>query len=276
VGNDQAQLNSVDISLSTATAVCEALKQALATQTAQLASLQDQLSSANAAKETGAQLLSMLRNRMEAQMSETQKAREELRRAENDLNIMRFERKETETLFQALRAEVADVKLQNSRLTSDNKRLETEMAQMAEEYVRITDALGGSSSTAFQQFHESPANAPYIEDSNWDTLTHGHTVPPNQHQGDFELAALMQLEFDEEGLCEQQEELLKDIQCLFECGVCMDEQPEDYVTLLDPCGHKFCRDCTRNHIGAKLAEHCFPILCPVCMTEGGKSDPGSE
>jgi len=276
VENDQAQLNSVDISFSTATAVCEALKQALATQTAQLASLQDQLSSADAAKETGARLLSMLRNRMEAQMSETQKARGELWRAKNDLIVMRFERNETETSFQALQAEVADVKLQNSRLTSDNKRLETEMAQMAEEYVRIIDALGGSSSTTFQQFHKSPANAPYIEDSNWDTLTHGHTDPPNQHEGDFELAALMQLGFDEEGLCEQQEELLKDIRCLFECGVCMDEQPEDYVTLLDPCGHKFCRDCIRNHVGAKLAERYFPILCPVCMAEEGKSDPGSE
>ena len=315
--NDQVQFNSVDLSLSTATAVCEALKKALATQTAQVTSLQDQLSSANAANETGAQLLSALRNRMEEQMSETQKARDELRRAENDLSVMGFERAETETSLQALRAEVADVKFQNSRLTSENQRLETEMAQITEEYVQITDALGGLSSTTVQQFHESPAISPYIEDDNLPNQLHDdfdlaalvqlefdetdalgrlssttfqqfHESPatspyieddnlPNQLHNDFDLAlaALSQLEFDEELLCEQQEPS-KDIRCLFECGVCMDEQPEDYVTLLDLCGHKFCRDCIRNHIGTKLAEHCFPILCPVCMTEGGKSDPGSE
>ena len=52
---------------------------------------------------------------------------------------------------------------------------------------------------------------------------------------------------------------------MFECGICMEEKPEDCVTPLDSCGHKFCRDCIKDYIGVKLAEHCFPILCPVCM-----------
>jgi hypothetical protein len=65
------------------------------------------------------------------------------------------------------------------------------------------------------------------------------------------------------------------IKPLFECGVCMEKQPEDYVTLLDPCEHKFCRACIRNYVCSKLIDHCFPILCPVCMTGRPEGDIGS-
>jgi hypothetical protein len=54
----------------------------------------------------------------------------------------------------------------------------------------------------------------------------------------------------------------------------MDKHPEDHIIPLDPCGHKFCRDCIKNHIGAKLEEHRYPILCPVCTAEGDNGDPG--
>jgi hypothetical protein len=215
----------------------------------------------------------MLRDVMDAQMSETQKAREELRRAENDLNVTRIEKGKIEIPLLDLRAEVADLKFQNSRLTSENKRLETEMEQMANEYRKErrkivqhsgkhdsvsssgTNAVAGPSRITSQRI---PTNSPYADE---------------KHHGDFTLAMLMQRELDEEA---QQDELLQHTPAaLFECGVCMDEKPDDYVTWLDPCGHKFCRDCIRNHVGAKLAERCFPILCPVCMAEGGKGDPGS-
>jgi hypothetical protein len=71
-------------------------------------------------------------------------------------------------------------------------------------------------------------------------------------------------EYDHDFTCSTQEQ--RDIQTLFECGVCMETLPEDYVTLLDPCGHKFCRVCIRNYVCSKLTDRCFPILCPVCMT----------
>jgi chromosome segregation ATPase len=65
------------------------------------------------------------------------------------------------------------------------------------------------------------------------------------------------------------------IQCLFECGICMDKKPVDDVTPLDPCRHQFCRDCVKNYISAKLDDRNFPIVCPVCMTDGGRANPGS-
>ncbi|KIM88114.1 hypothetical protein PILCRDRAFT_248113 [Piloderma croceum F 1598] len=290
--DDQFQLNLANASLRTAKAECDELKEALAKRAAQISSLQDRLYSANTAKENGEQLLSV-------QKSEIQKTREELRRAEGDLNVLRFEKEETETSFQTLRAEITDLKFQNSRLGSENKRLETVMSRMANEYreerrkimqssrnresmflrqasgsAGIANAVAGPSHITFQQFQPSPAYSPHIS-LYWNSIPREHSVhPPNQRSSKSTVAALKRRESDERRLREQQEELAKNIQCLFECGVCMDEHPEDYVTLLDPCGHKFCRDCIRNHIGAKLAEHYFPVLCPVCMAEEGKSDPG--
>jgi hypothetical protein len=298
--NDQVQLNLANISLRTTKAECDELKETLAKRATQISSLQEQLYSANTAKENGEQLLSM-------QKSDIQKTREALRRAENDLNVLRLEKEETETSFQALRAEITDLKFQNSRLRSENKRQETVMARMANEYreerrkimqfsrnqesiflrqasgpAGIANAVAGPSRIMFQQFQPSPANSPHTS-LYWNASPRDHSGhppiqhnPPKQHSSKSTVAALKQRELDERRQGEQQEEPVKNIQCLFECGVCMDEHPEDYVTLLDPCGHKFCRDCIRNHVGAKLAERHFPILCPVCMAEEGKSDPGSE
>ncbi|OAX32978.1 hypothetical protein K503DRAFT_701185 [Rhizopogon vinicolor AM-OR11-026] len=52
----------------------------------------------------------------------------------------------------------------------------------------------------------------------------------------------------------------------FSCAICMDEQPVDNTVELD-CNHPICRDCVRGHVCAKIEEHRFPVLCPVCMTE---------
>jgi chromosome segregation ATPase len=289
--NDQVQLNLANISLRTAKAQCNELKKVLAKRAAQVSSLEEQLYSANTAKENGEQLLNM-------QKSEIQKTQEELRRAENDLNVLRFEKEEIETSFHALRTEITDLKFRNSELRSENKRLETVMARMTDEYreerrkimqssrnresmflrqasgsAGIANAVAGPSRITLQQSQPSPANSSQIS-LYWNSIPREHSVhPPNQLSSKSTVATR---ESDDKRLREEQKELVKNIQCLFKCGVCMDEHPEDYVTLLDPCGHKFCRDCIRNHIGAKLAERYFPILCPVCMAEGGKSDPGSE
>ena len=52
----------------------------------------------------------------------------------------------------------------------------------------------------------------------------------------------------------------------FSCAICLDEHPVDNNVDLD-CDHAICRDCTRGHVSAKIEEHRFPVLCPVCMTE---------
>ena len=58
-------------------------------------------------------------------------------------------------------------------------------------------------------------------------------------------------------------------QRFFECGICMEEMPDDSIARPDPCGHDFCRDCLRGHVTARIDEHRFPILCPTC-TAGSK------
>jgi hypothetical protein len=60
----------------------------------------------------------------------------------------------------------------------------------------------------------------------------------------------------------------------FQCGVCLEEQPEHEIARFHACLHLFCRSCLRQHIQAKLAERRYPILCPVCATDGHNTEPG--
>ena len=60
------------------------------------------------------------------------------------------------------------------------------------------------------------------------------------------------------------------IRKVFECGICMEEKPEDSVARPDPCRHAFCRECMREYVSARLEEHRFPILCPTCTVSNGK------
>ena len=232
--------------------------------------------------------LSVLKKRVDAQMANIQKAREELRRTENDLNVMRIEKEETEISLLALRAEVSDLKLESARIKYQNARIKSEhptpvgrqgqSGKVAQWATWITNAMAGPSRVTSQQFSPSPSNFPQDEEGPSNAVPPGHTGHwSNQDRSDFELAVKMQREFDKEVLrpSEQQQELSMNIQHLFECAICMEEQPEDYVARPDPCGHKFCRDCIRSHISSKLEERRFPILCPVCMAEGDKSDSGS-
>jgi hypothetical protein len=85
-------------------------------------------------------------------------------------------------------------------------------------------------------------------------------------------AKRLQSQFDNEdrALSAERINLTKTIQPVFECGICMEEMPEDSVARPDPCRHAFCRDCMRGHVSARLEEHRFPILCPTCIASKGK------
>lgn len=61
----------------------------------------------------------------------------------------------------------------------------------------------------------------------------------------------------------------------FECGICLDEHPEDSVARIPQCQHSFCRDCLRGYIQSKLEEHRFPIFCPMCIAGRDNPEPGS-
>ncbi|KAL4067469.1 hypothetical protein V8B97DRAFT_1918955 [Scleroderma yunnanense] len=90
-------------------------------------------------------------------------------------------------------------------------------------------------------------------------------------------ALKFQRTFDAEDavLRSQQAELATHLQRKFDCGICLEELPEDDSARVDGCGHMMCRSCMRGFITAKIAEHRFPILCPIC-TAGDGGRPAAE
>lgn len=104
----------------------------------------------------------------------------------------------------------------------------------------------------------------------------GSTLQDDFLDESITIAAQKQRQYDEEdtSLRAQRDELARCSQRRFECGICLEELPEDSVARIDPCGHSFCRECVRNYIGSKLEEHRFPIVCPICTTM--KGEPSGE
>jgi hypothetical protein len=60
----------------------------------------------------------------------------------------------------------------------------------------------------------------------------------------------------------------------FHCDICQDTEPEVDVAIIDPCGHRFGRDCLKGFISSRLADGKFPIVCPTCATGDGDGPPG--
>lgn len=88
----------------------------------------------------------------------------------------------------------------------------------------------------------------------------------NQLLADAHIAAKIQRELDKEMEEERAAlELMK--QHTFECGICLEETPQDDLAVPDSCTHSFCRDCLAAHAKASLEENKYPIWCPVCQTQ---------
>jgi len=89
---------------------------------------------------------------------------------------------------------------------------------------------------------------------------------PSDAVSSRELAALLQLQFDEEDrlLAAERAELAAAAQNVFDCGVCMDTLPEDSIARIEPCGHSFCRECVREFVATQIQSRRFPVLCPTC------------
>jgi len=109
IGNVRNQLSSTEKSVSAAKLERQTLEQTLADQAVQLSTLQTQLSSAKASYETEMSLLSTLKDRRSAQLSEIRKTREELIRAESDLSAIRVEKAEIEGVFLRDKEEARDL-----------------------------------------------------------------------------------------------------------------------------------------------------------------------
>ncbi|KAI0347119.1 hypothetical protein BDW22DRAFT_1367462 [Trametopsis cervina] len=91
---------------------------------------------------------------------------------------------------------------------------------------------------------------------------------------DLAFALEQQRVFDEEDrrLAAERRRLKSHEPKLFRCGVCFEDHPEDYVASVEPCGHRFCRECMRDYVRSKVDEHRYPIPCPLCQTDPATSN----
>ncbi|KAI5984031.1 hypothetical protein EDD15DRAFT_1809092 [Pisolithus albus] len=119
--------------------------------------------------------------------------------------------------------------------------------------------------------HPSSAQQQDSKDSDSDDFA----IPPDDDPN-LKLVLELQRAFDDENLelTTQRDVLLKTSQRQYHCGICLDDFPEDDVVHIDTCEHKICRDCARGHVSAKINEHRFPVLCPVCTADPQNRHPG--
>ena len=186
----------------------------------------------------------------------------------------------TPTLWQAvlesslaqlsMQGEIAELRSQNELLKSKQQRLESEIKgagarSREQERQPSTPSSSKASTSTLNPFSPGSRSA---GSSSISALP----APPSDRDLSFLEAMRLQNEFDEEdrALSAQRTKFAKSTQRLFECGICMEEMPDDSIARPDPCGHVFCRECLREHVTARLNEHRFPILCPTCTAGKGK------
>jgi hypothetical protein len=61
-----------------------------------------------------------------------------------------------------------------------------------------------------------------------------------------------------------------------ECGVCLEVYDKSEVARMPDCAHTFCRNCLKYHVEIMIRERRFPILCPTCVLDRTRTDPGSK
>lgn len=195
-----------------------------------------------------------------------------------------------------LRAEVADLKKKNVRLTSENKVLEGDIQHLEDtlsvERKKVTSLQAYSKLNLTQSKSVPPilprftnaiagpsrqAHPKYSTPSSGENLVQDRDAPDEWALDSISTSAALELQqfFDVEDmqLRNQMQALATTVPRNFLCAICMDEQPVDNSVVLD-CNHPMCRACVRGHVCSKIEEHRFPILCPVCMTEQNNRQPG--
>lgn len=238
----------------------------------------------NAANDVAAELWAMPRTAGFTHNNGIQLAEKPPRVGETGINGSRAEQPERRIDIKTVPADIPTLGFQNINPTSQNQGENRDGPGKAErafgnhqfgtrhppsDYAQIARAVVGSLPSTSQQLRPSPASLQHrVEEDYRGVIPYGRTGHPlQQHYGAGDLHG--------EEPPPRYERPENNTQRRFECGVCMDVQPEDHITFLDPCRHTFCRNCIKNHIGSQLSEHRFPILCPVCEAEPGTTNPGS-
>ncbi|KAI0250871.1 hypothetical protein BJV78DRAFT_525602 [Lactifluus subvellereus] len=155
--------------------------------------------------------------------------------------------------------------------SNHNYRLPTPPRHSSSSMSQPSTPSTSKASPHFNNFARASSPSAFSRSAGLRDPPRGPPTPPIDYDG-LSYALRLQNEFDAEDrvLTAQRTELAKSTQRLFECGICMEDTPEDSIARPDPCGHPFCRDCLRGHVSARLEEHRFPILCPTCTASTGK------
>ncbi|KAJ7696452.1 hypothetical protein B0H17DRAFT_398903 [Mycena rosella] len=145
---------------------------------------------------------------------------------------------------------------------------------MARQLQMDIDQEQHSSGSSYAQAVRSKASDGYMDDymvaaqlqMDWD----------QKHREDALKAQAKQREFEEENtrLIAERAALQKEAQPVFDCGVCFEKYPEDYVARVADCKHGFCRDCMKGYVISKLTDKLYPIFCPMCVTDSTRVEPG--
>ncbi|KZT29351.1 hypothetical protein NEOLEDRAFT_1128071 [Neolentinus lepideus HHB14362 ss-1] len=153
---------------------------------------------------------------------------------------------------------------------SKGKAPETQRSINIRGFFPYFNALVGSSDDRKEDLQK--ASAEHVEEVPDDA---GTVSPKEDEDEDLDYVIQMQLEYDMEDmrLRGQMEKLKETAQRTFDCMICLETIPEDYIAPLNSCKHFICTGCLRTYVHSKLQEGRFPIFCPVCMTQ---KDPEGE
>ncbi|GJJ08134.1 hypothetical protein Clacol_002342 [Clathrus columnatus] len=91
------------------------------------------------------------------------------------------------------------------------------------------------------------------------------------------LALRMQEEFNREDTEIRNQAMMligQAVQGTFECSICFERHPYDWVALVEACGHEMCRGCAKGYLDVKLEEGRYPIMCPMCQASKSVGEPG--
>lgn len=133
IGNAKNQLQSTTRSLDAAKQERDALEQTLASQAAQLSTIQTQLSLAKASYETETNLLSALKERRAGQVADIDKTRHELISAESSLSALRAEKAEIEGAFLRDKEEARDLHKRMVEAGQQAEALKTDVEKLKKE-----------------------------------------------------------------------------------------------------------------------------------------------
>ncbi|KAJ7509867.1 hypothetical protein B0H11DRAFT_2168922 [Mycena galericulata] len=158
--------------------------------------------------------------------------------------------------------------------TSDYLLAKQMQMDVDQETRRSSSGSGSASGSSYAQVVRAKPTDELMDDymvaaqlqMEWDRSHREHTLKAEAKQREFEE--------EDARLIAERAALQKEVQPVFECGVCFDKYPEDCVARIEDCSHRFCRDCLKSYVVSKLNDKLYPIFCPMCVADNNCVEPG--